>query len=41
MTSIAVSKISSSKRKVAIKFIQDVKDRRRLFDELTGLQKIR
>jgi len=28
-------------RKVAIKFIQDVRDQRRLFDELTALQKIR
>jgi eukaryotic-like serine/threonine-protein kinase len=41
MGEVLICQDKSLERKVAIKFIQDVRDQRRLFDEITALQKIR
>jgi len=41
MGKVLVCEDTNLERQVAIKFIQDVRDQRRLFDELTALQKIR
>ena len=41
MGKVLICKDISLERDVAIKFIQDVKDQRRLFDEIAALQKIR
>jgi serine/threonine-protein kinase len=41
MGEVLVCQDKNLERQVAIKFIQDVRDQRRLFDELTALQKIR
>lgn len=41
MGAVLICKDTNLERDVAIKFIQDVEDRRRLFDEISALQKIR
>jgi eukaryotic-like serine/threonine-protein kinase len=41
MGEVLICKDEILEREVAIKFIQDVKDQRRLFDEIAALQKIR